>query len=356
MHLHFLALSNFRIYKEAVFEFSKGVNGIIGDNALGKTTILEAIYLAMFGRSFRTQEIKDLIREGTDSFAIELGFTKNEIEQKIRIVQSREERRITYNSSPFSNYSGLLGVLQGVLFAPHDLDLIKGPPLARRSFLDMQLAQVDPLYVHHLKRYSRAMKQRNFLLKSRQFSAIEPFESEMAISAAYIVKQRAKNIAQLNLACQPLFNSISAEKENLELSYKTQGPFEKDFQEIEHYFRKQYHTLRPKEIILGSTLSGPHKDNITILINGKEARTFASEGQKHSLVASLKLAEWHLIKERAGDAPLMMVDDLLLSLDERRQEKLCVELEKSGQTYFSTTHKPHSKFVKEVNWILLKAS
>lgn len=354
MYLQFLALNNFRIYKEAYFSFSKGINGIIGPNALGKTTILEAIYLALFGRSFRTLDLRELIHEDAEAFSIELGFTKNEIAQNIRIIQTRQDRKIIYNCTPLSSYGGLLGILQGVLMAPHDLEIIKGPPIVRRTFLDLQLAQVDPLYVHHLKRFTRALKQRNFLLKNRQTVAIEPFEWEMAASASYLIGERAKNIFKLNKLASPLYSALANEKERATFLYKTQAPVEEGLKGIEEFLKSQYIKLRSKELALGLTLLGPHKDNIQILINGKEAKTFASEGQKHTLLAVLKFAEWHLIKERSENSPFMMIDDLTLSLDEYRQGNICSCLENLGQAFFSSTMKPSAKITSEVNWILLK--
>lgn len=347
MHLCALALSNFRLYKEAYFEFEKGVNGITGNNAVGKTSILEAIYVALCGRSFRTPELKNLIREGQEAFVIELTFIKNEIEQKLSITQGLERRRIFYNNTPFSSYTSLLGIIQGVLFAPRDLDLIEGPPLKRRNFLDMQLAQVDPLYVHHLQRYMRAMKQRNFLLKTKNNQAIQSFEKEMAISAAYLVKQRIKSLQDLSRLSGELFNSFSHGREKISLKYQMEDLNE----DLESYYIRQFQKMRAREEIFGYTLIGPHKDNFSILIDEKEAKTFASEGQKHSAIAALKFAEWSLIAEKTEDKPLMMIDDLTLSLDASRQSKMCLELERGGQAYFSSTFRP--LFSSAIHWISL---
>jgi len=333
MHLCSLSLVNFRIYKEASFDFAEGINAIIGDNAVGKTSVLEAIYLSLFGRSFRTQEIKDLIREGADAFHIELIFVKNGIEQRLSISQSRTEKRILHNSTYFSSFASLLGILQGVLLAPHDIDLIQGPPSARRLFLDMQLAQVDPLYVHYLQRYNRALRQRNTLLKTKNLAAIEPFEHQLAKSAAYLHGQRVQNVAALSVLSDAMYRTFSLEREVLKIRYKTSAPLEG----VENYYLKQYGAQRKKELELGFTLSGPHKDEMEIQINGKEARYFASEGQQRSCVAALHLGEWQRLKEVSSAAPLFMIDDVGISLDEKRKERLLQLLGSLGQVFLTTT-------------------
>lgn len=349
MQIRSLSLSNFRIYKEAVFNFEESVNGIIGSNAIGKTTVLEAIYVALFGRSFRTTEIKDLIREGADAFRIEIHFIKNGIEQRISIVQGQKERRIMHNSTLFPQYSSLLGILHGVLIAPCDMDLIMGSPAGRRRFLDMQLSQIDPLYVHHLQRYTRAMKQRNFLLKSAQIKAIDPFEQEMAVSAAYITQQRADCVSLLSELSSIQYSAISQNKELLSIKFLNECP-SNNRKEIEEFYLNSYKRLRVRELALGYTLSGPHKNDLSFLVNQKEARHFASEGQKHSLIASLKLGEWSLIAERSQQKPLLMIDDLSLSLDSFRQNELCKKITELGQSYFSTVSKPLFPFSR-INWI-----
>lgn len=352
MFLKSLTLSNFRIYEKGVFDFSEGINAIVGNNAVGKTTLLEAIYVALFGRSFRTLDLNELIREGEEAFQIEICFVKNQIEQQLNFFKSQKEKRIVYNRTALNTLSSLLGILHGVLLAPHDLDLIKGPPAMRRLFLDMQLAQVDPLYVHHLQRFQRAMKQRNFLLKTKQLASIEAFERIMAASAAYLTKQRQKNVVCLNQRSISFYNDIALQLEQLQLSYKTSAPMDEALSHIEDYFIKQYQKLRSKELEWGCTLVGPHKDDLWIAVNNREARYFASDGQKQSIMAALKFAEWSLIAESAGEPPMMMIDDFALSLDEGRQRTLCRQLEKMGQTYVSSPVKP-LQFSKQISCIVI---
>ena len=242
MLLRSLSLCNFRSYPEAHFDFAEGINAIVGDNAVGKTSVLEAIYLALFGRSFRTKDLKDLIRDGAETFHVELIFVKNGIEQRLHISQSQTEKRLVYNSTPFASFTALLGILQGVLLGPHDIELIQGSPSVRRQFLDMQLAQVDPLYVHHLQRYNRAMRQRNHLLKTRNLTAIEPFENQMVRSAAYLHKQRAQSVEDLGKLGDVYYRALALGKEILKLRYKTPAPLDA----IENHYFKQYEMLQKR--------------------------------------------------------------------------------------------------------------
>ena len=184
VYLKSLYLHNFRLYEEVYVEFSPGINWIYGRNASGKTTMLEAIHLLASGRSFRTNQLANLIRHDCPHFYLEAHFEKHGIAQKLRMVHSSKERKISINNTQCSSVSSLVGVLLSVVLSPDDLSLISGAPQERRQFLDAQLSQVDPLYLHHLSRYQRAMRQRNTLLKTKKIGSIEGWEYEMATSAA----------------------------------------------------------------------------------------------------------------------------------------------------------------------------
>lgn len=349
MNIRSLSLANFRIYKEAEFTFEKNVNGIIGDNAVGKTTLLEAIYVALFGRSFRTLELKDLIKEGEDFFRIEIDFIKNDIEQKIIFIQGTKERRIWHNSTQFTQLSSLLGILHGVLIAPGDMQLIMGAPSDRRRFLDIQLSQTDPLYVHHCQRYARAMRQRNCLLKTGNLNGIIPFEKEMASSASYITYQRFLCIQELSILCRDIYFELSEEPLHIQYISECNGT---TMPEIEQFYLNTYNKLRSKELLLGYTLQGPHKNDISFLLDQKEARYFSSEGQKNSIIAALKLGEWTLVARRSRQKPLLLIDDLSWNLDAKRLHKLGRQILETGQCLFSAVSKPPFSF-GNTNWIIV---
>lgn len=333
MYLKSLRLKDFRLYEDELFEFSPTVNVIHGPNARGKTTILEAIYLLIAGRSFRTSQIKDLIRHGAEQFYVEAQFVKHGIEQTLKFGCDGKSRRIIYNNTPCKTFANLYGLLNGVAMTPDDVSLIKGGPAERRQFLDLQLAQVDPLYVHHIFRYMRAMRQRNILLKRRSVQAIETWEAEMSRAAGYIILQRRGVSQALESAANQVHEKISQSAEALALRYKTSAPEES----IQEYYADMWRRHRPRELDVGMTLSGPHRDDLLVLVEGKEARHFASEGQQRSSIASLRLAGWEQLKKQAGAAPLMLVDDVGISLDANRRRQIYSHLASLQQVFLTST-------------------
>lgn len=348
MHLRSLYLHNFRSYDEALFEFVPGVNVICGPNACGKTTLLEAIYFLVSGRSFRLAQTIDLIRQGAAHFHIEACFVKNGLEQTLKITSNGLERRILYNSTTYPNFTSLLGLLKGIVFCPDDAALIKGGPAVRRHYLDLQIAQVDPLYVHHLTRFNRAMRQRNHLLRTKKPAGIESWEHEMANSSAYLVKQRALAVSDLKIACQRLYEILAGQQIPFSVGYKTSAPSEGSLEVLKHYYAQRYQSHREREMQLGYSLSGPHKDDLTIEIDGKEARFFGSEGQQRSGVAALRLAEWNRIRDYGEDIPLMLIDDVGTSLDETRKACLLKHVQNLGQVFLSSTHDLYGDLEPEV--------
>jgi len=339
MHLRALYLQNFRVYEEALFEFSPQINVIRGPNARGKTSLLEAIYLLITGRSFRTTQASDLIRHGAYSFFLDASFIKHGIEQKLRIQYDGKERKVFYNSTLCPS-SSLLGLLQGALIHPDDAAIIKGPPAVRRHLLDLQLGQIDPLYVHYLTRYERAMRQRNHLLRAKSQVGIESWEQEMSNAASYIIPQRAKTVNRLQETGKKLYSHL-CNTEELGLLYKPCGAAGQEItaenNPLRSLFCDQYRRHRPREMELGLTLTGPHKDDISLILNNKEVRAFASEGQQRSCVAALRLAEWESLKTQSLEQPLMLVDDLGISLDASRRKQMLSHFSTLSQVFLTTT-------------------
>lgn len=340
MYLTSLHLHNFRVYQEARFEFSPHMNSIRGLNARGKTSLLEAIYFLITGHSFRTTQTKELIRHGADYFYLEAHFFKHGIEQKLKIYYSSKEKRVTYNSTVYSSLNHLLGILQGVVIHPDDALIVKGAPTVRRHLFDTQLAQIDPLYVHHLTRYERAMRQRNHLLRAKSTAAIDSWEYEMAHAAAYIVQQRAHLTAALCLKGQGHYQKISGDAEKMSLNYKANGMGEHSLLEIpflRDLYKHQYFRHRFREMDFGSTLTGPHKDDLVIALSNNEARAFASEGQQRSCVLALRLAEWERMSEQSEQKPLMLIDDFGIGLDSMRRKHLLHHFTAFKQVFVTTT-------------------
>lgn len=335
MQLRSLYLKNFRIYDEAYFEFGPQVNMICGPNAVGKTTILEALYLLMSGRSFRTSQTVDLVKNRASGFHVEACFVKYGITQTLKFSYEGKERKIVYNSTCLQSSGHLLGLLQGVLHVPDDVQLVKGSPLLRRHFLDLQIAQVDPLYIHHLTRYNRAMQQRNVLLRAKNLATIEMWEKEMAIASAYITQQRSYTVAHLSKLASQLHHELVGSHEFFALHYKTDV---KDFESLCPYYMDLFKRHRAREMDLGLTLYGPHKDDLLLELNQYEARHFGSEGQQRSCVSTLRMAEWMRLKAMSEEPPLFFIDDLGISLDSTRRRKLFGHLSDLHQVFLTATH------------------
>lgn len=335
MHVTSLYLKNLRLFEEALFSFDPHFNIIEGPNARGKTTILEAIYFFVAGRSFRTPNITDLIKLDSEGFYIELTFEKHGIEQTLKASCLHNERKIFYNSTSCPSIASLLGVLQGVMITPDDASLVKGAPSVRRNFMDMHISQINPLYIHHLGRYNKAMRYRNALLKENRVDAIETWEHEMSCSAAYITEERLKALEELSKNSAGLYSELSEEEGEFSLRFRSSVLDKSDFSKA---YRHLYHKHRKRELELGVTLHGPHKDDLLIQIGDKDTRFYASEGQQRTAVAAIRFAEWHRLKRNSEEEPFIFIDDAGMSLDKVRMNKLMSYLETFSQVFVTTTH------------------
>jgi DNA replication and repair protein RecF len=332
-----LHLVNFRNYKDAEIHFSPGVNLLSGRNAEGKTNILEALFFLSTGRSFRTTHLGELIREGTTHFYLEAEFIKDGIAQTLQVSYDGNVRHLQHNATSYKQFTNLLGLLPHVLYTPDDIDLIRGAPSERRRFLDLYLSQIDPLYVHHWLRYMRAMKQRNCLLREQDLRGIESWETIMALSGAYLIEKREQAIRDLTPHVEQALRHFSAEQEQLSLHYQPAGVSKDKSEGYGERLLKSFAALRKKESFLGATLSGPHRDDIKLEISGKDVRAFASEGQKRSCIAALRLAQWRLYRALQDSPPLFSIDDFGVHLDTQRQTLLNEALGQLGGQIFLTS-------------------
>ena len=324
MQIKRLVLRNFRNYTSETVPFSPGVNFIYGKNGAGKTNLLEALSLLSTGRSFRTPHLKNLIRKGSSHFYIQADFEKEGLDQMVSVGFDGKNRKIRCNNKSFSHFSHLIGTLPTVIYTSADLQLIGGSPTQRRRFLNIQLAQGDPLYVYHLLRYHKAMKNRNALLKAKVEESMITYEKIMAQSASYLVQKRADLINQLSPVSQEFALELSDAREPFDLSYSPSIAL-KDLNNILSIYSEQ----REKELILGTTLNGPHRDDFLISYQGKEAKFYASEGQKSTCVAALKMAEQKNLSKKA----LLSIDDFGSHLDERRTHRLHRVVMRAAQVF-----------------------
>lgn len=339
MRLHSLQLINFRNYKERTWEFGPDSVVLYGPNGIGKTNILEAVYVATVGRSYRTTETADLIRFGAEEAGIILQFTKKDTPQKITIrLAAKGRKEIRLNGNALSQRE-LIGTLNTVLFCPEDLQLIKGSPQQRRRFIDMEISQTSATYYHQLSLYNRALQQRNRLLKEyagqRSVPLLE-WDEQLATGAAYLVKKRLESIKKLNLLIDLMNRRLTGGKENLQLRYEqpysAQGPVtEKDA------FLQLLQESLPRDRARFTTSVGPHRDDLGFFAGPVDLKKYGSQGQQRTAVLSLKLSELEFIKSEVGEYPLLLLDDVLSELDKERRANLLHFIHNRVQTFITTT-------------------
>ena len=330
-----LHLLNVRSFSSLTLDFEPKANEIIGDNGRGKTSILESIYLLMTASSFRTSVLKELVKHGASGFIVEAYFTKEGHSFEIKFAFESGRRHIFYNGSPVPSQSAvslLIGLINGVISSSQDSMLIKGPPALRRRFLDMQIAQADPLYVHHLTRYNRALKQRNCLIRDKKTATITAWEKELASSGAYIVIERRKTIASLSDSVDYFFKHFVDDfPGHIRLNELSTCLQYVDAETLCGHFEEQYEKRRHQEMLYGQTLVGPHRHDLEISSLNHPCRDFASEGEVRVLSLALRFAEWKQLYDRTQIKPIFLSDDIRAHLDEKRLSMVQRALDTIGQ-------------------------
>ena len=339
MILNRLRVENYRNIPFADLSFDSGVNLLFGENAQGKTNALECIYSFARGKSFRSAKDEELVRFGEKGFSSEITFSDREREQTLSYCYFGGERKRLRNGVTLSKQTEMIGHFRAVLFYPEHLQLIKGGPSERRSFLNIAISQCYPAYLKLYGDYSRILENRNCLLKLSQKglsidkNELEIWSDALASAAASIWIYRKSYIEKLTQFASPLLSDISGKKEALSLSYESDvsGENEKEIREAYHLlFRENL----MKEISSGCSLYGIHRDDLSVLINGISARSFASQGQQRSIVLSLKLAEGEVSRSLTGEYPVFLFDDVLSELDEYRRSYV---LSDPGERQFIVT-------------------
>ena len=318
MNIESLELSNYRNYKNLYMDYSPKTNLLFGNNAQGKTNILEAIYICAAGRSHRGSKDKEEIKFGEDEAHIKININKNNINYRIDIhLKKNRPKGIAINGIPIKKTSELLGIFNVVFFSPEDLSIIKNGPSERRRFLDMELCQLNSLYVHSLICYNKILIQRNKLLKDFNFikeskETLDILDIQLIKYGKEIIRYREVFIDELKNIIKKISKDISGEYININ--------YEKNI-EIDKYEEK-LKNKRNEELKLKMTLIGPHRDDISFSIDGVDIRRFGSQGQQRTAALSLKLSEIELVKEKVKDTPVLLLDDVLSELDKKRQSKL----------------------------------
>ena len=336
MYFKEISLTNFRNYENQKVDFHDRVNIILGENAQGKTNLLEALYIMSLGKSFRTVKDSEMIRFGSQMARVKTVSVKDGENLTIEIGLIRNKKSLKIDGIKKNRISDLLENVYIVIFSPDDLKIVKDEPEKRRKFIDRELCQLKPVYYDVLSRYKKALIQRNFLLKEERidFSMLDIWDRELAGYGAKIIAYRMSFIDKLKIISRKIHSDLTEGREELSLSYESDIPVKdngketevalsvKSQAEIAELFLNILLKNRKNDIKRRTTLRGPHRDDLRIEIGGVDVRNFGSQGQQRTSALSLKLAELILIEEETGEKPVLLLDDVLSELDRTRQRQL----------------------------------
>lgn len=320
MYIESIHLNNFRNYEALDLEFDKGTNILYGDNAQGKTNVLEAVYLCGTSKSHKGSKDKEMIRFENDEAHIRMMVRKNEVSYKIDMhLRKNRAKGVAINGLPIKKARELLGVANLVFFSPEDLNIIKSGPGERRRFLDMELCQLDKIYLTDLGNYNHIVNQRNKLLKDLYAQpslkdTLDIWDMQMVNYGGRIIEKREQFIEELNEIIREIHGNLTGGAEKLEIIYE---PSVKKGELESAVCRNRERDLKMK---LSSV--GPHRDDFCVRANGVDIRRFGSQGQQRTAALSLKLSEIYLVKKRIQDTPVLLLDDVLSELDSNRQTYL----------------------------------
>lgn len=346
-----IEVNNFRNIEKADISFCKETNILLGDNAQGKTNMLEAIYLTALGKSFRQAIDKELIRFGEDYSVIKNNYydsiRKNEI--SITLFSDRKQKKIEKNRVRVAKTSELVGQFKVVLFCPEHLAIIKEGPSLRRNFMDVAISQIRPMYIKSLQRYTSILKERNSLIKQASANSnifnetIDLWSEQLAEEASRITVYRVEYLKMARKYLEECFCDMTGEKEKPSIVYQSSCHLSEedcfDKEKIKNAYLDLYNNRHDREIGAETTLWGIHRDDIDMSLNGKNARIYCSQGQQRSFALAMKLAEGEIIKnECGGDYPVFLLDDVLSELDNARRTYL-VENIKNKQVIMTSCEK-----------------
>ena len=334
MNITKLKLENFRNYDSQEIEFNKGINVIYGDNAQGKTNILEAIFLCSMGKSFRTSKDKELIKINKDFAKLNIEYEKSDREGKIEYIIS-EKKSIAINGVKIKKLSELLGNINSIIFSPDDME-IKDGPQKRRKFLNMLISQLRPRYLFNLNAYNKTLEQRNnylrqIKLENKSKNMLEIWNEKLANHAQIIYDCRREFVDKILNKIIDIHKNITDNLEEINIKYIS------DFKDRESYIKRLNEKVE-NDVYKGYTSSGIHRDDFEVYLNGKNINLYGSQGQFRTAILSLKLAELYVIYDEIGEYPILLLDDFMSELDEKRRRKF-VENITDAQVILTGTHK-----------------
>ncbi len=338
MHLRRIAISNFKSYSKVAYEFSPQINLIHGVNGVGKTNLLDAIHCLCLTKSYFNVSDRDLVRDGSSFYRLQGMFSLEEKDMEIVCKYAPYKKKVVErNGTRYERLSEHIGCIPVIMIAPDDIDLINGSNVERRKFIDNTLSQIDPDYLQNLVAYNRLVKQRNSLLKQFQKGRVfdplllEIYDKKMDGPAQYLYQTRKDFFRVFEEYVQHYYREIAQCSEAVEVLYQSQ---------LEHSSIPELaREFRERDKVLGRTNGGPHKDKINLILDGREVKTFASQGQKKSLVFAMKLAQFDCIRTGSRKKPIVLLDDIFDKLDQNRVRHLLHIILKAnfGQVFITDT-------------------
>lgn len=319
MYVKKLKLINYRNYENLEIDLGKHVNVFMGDNAQGKTNILEAIYYCGFAKSHRTSKDKELINWNGDISFISVSVAKDRLDKKIDINILKDGKKvIRVNSIKINKIGELFGTFNVVMFSPEDLKIIKDSPGVRRRFIDMELCQLDSKYYYNLVQYNKVMNERNIVLKNKNLDLdmLDIYDMQLANFGSYIIEKRLLYLKSLNKYSEDIHKEITSGKEIIEFKYNSTI---KNLNNIQDEFYETLIKNRKRDVDKGITSHGPHRDDFSVYINNVDTKSFGSQGQQRTAVLTMKFASLRIIKEITGEYPVLLLDDVLSELDFNRK-------------------------------------
>lgn len=336
MKIKRLALRDFRNFETLELEeLSGGINVFAGHNAMGKTNLIEAVNYLSCGRSFRGTPDQKLIRDGQGFARIFAQYETLSHQGKIEVgIFGESKRSIRLNGLPIKKISELMGAVNSIVFAPEDLRIIKESPSLRRRMMDMELCKISTGYYHDLQNYMLALRSKNKLLKDShaQEGVIRAYSEQMAVHGAGMIQRRAKFVEKLNTYGAVFYENLQDVRENIKIRYKCSAEPEDACQSL--LDKMQANAKRERE--MGTSLVGPHREDLEILINEKDSKVYASQGQQRTAMLALKLASLEIAQEQTGESPILLLDDVFSELDQKRRESL-MEIVSNRQVFITCT-------------------
>lgn len=339
MKLEKLRLHNYRNYADLQMEFADGIHILSGKNAQGKTNLLEAILYLSTTRSHRSNDDKDLIKEGEDAFFIKALIQKQRRQEEIRIALNEKGKNLFIYQNPVHRVSDFIGEFNSVMFCPDDMNLFQASPRVRRRFVDMELSKVSKTYVATLYLATRLLKERNAYLKQdhMDMAYLDVLTAQLVDASVVIMKQRYHFLQELLATCEGFYRELSNDDTQISVRYGSCVPYAEDETALRTALSKRYERNRQRDLLLKQTTCGIHKEDFIFELNGKELESYASQGQKRSVLLALKIGMVHMIHNMIDEYPVLLLDDVFSELDSTRRKKLLKSLPEEVQIFISTT-------------------